>query len=204
MRMRRSMVQPSIRRLVPALLRSLAPSPTSLGSARLLLNHRIESEVCRQQQKRDEQLPLPATYTASQRPPFGANILPASTLKPPIPILPFSNTCNPLSPSPRLNALAAGYLSKPSHLASRAFSSSSSAMAAIKIDGTALAKKIREGLHAEIAEKQQSNPRYQPCLKIIQGACVTPFGPGPPALRDPLIRENGLSVIFCFANLALR
>lgn len=42
-------------------------------------------------------------------------------------------------------------------------------MVANRIDGTAIAKSIRERLKAEIAEKQQSNPRYQPCLKIIQG-----------------------------------
>jgi methylenetetrahydrofolate dehydrogenase (NADP+)/methenyltetrahydrofolate cyclohydrolase/formyltetrahydrofolate synthetase len=42
-------------------------------------------------------------------------------------------------------------------------------MAATKIDGTAIARKIREGLHAEIAEKQKLNPRYKPSLKIIQG-----------------------------------
>ena len=39
---------------------------------------------------------------------------------------------------------------------------------ATKIDGTAIAKKIREGLHAEILEKQKLNPRYKPSLKIIQ------------------------------------
>jgi len=42
-------------------------------------------------------------------------------------------------------------------------------MAATKIDGTALAKRIREGLRTTIAEKQQINPRFKPCLKIIQG-----------------------------------
>ncbi|KAK0615023.1 formate--tetrahydrofolate ligase-domain-containing protein [Bombardia bombarda] len=41
-------------------------------------------------------------------------------------------------------------------------------MAATRIDGTAIAKKIREGLRAAIAEKKQTNPRYQPSLKIIQ------------------------------------
>jgi len=41
-------------------------------------------------------------------------------------------------------------------------------MAATKIDGTALAKRIREGLRTTIAEKQQINPRFKPCLKIIQ------------------------------------
>ncbi|RVX74947.1 C-1-tetrahydrofolate synthase, mitochondrial [Exophiala mesophila] len=41
-------------------------------------------------------------------------------------------------------------------------------MGATKIDGKAIAQKIRERLAAEIAEKQKSNPRYSPCLKIIQ------------------------------------
>lgn len=43
-------------------------------------------------------------------------------------------------------------------------------MTATKIDGTAIAKKIREGLAAEVTEKQTSNPRFQPSLKIIQGS----------------------------------
>lgn len=42
-------------------------------------------------------------------------------------------------------------------------------MAATKLDGTAIAKRIRERLAAEIVEKQKANPRYKPCLKIIQG-----------------------------------
>lgn len=42
-------------------------------------------------------------------------------------------------------------------------------MVASKIDGTAIAKAIRERLRVEILEKQQTNPRYKPCLKIIQG-----------------------------------
>lgn len=41
-------------------------------------------------------------------------------------------------------------------------------MGATKIDGKVIAQKIRERLAAEIAEKQKSNPRYTPCLKIIQ------------------------------------
>ncbi|KAK3394896.1 formate--tetrahydrofolate ligase-domain-containing protein [Podospora didyma] len=41
-------------------------------------------------------------------------------------------------------------------------------MAATKIDGTATAKKIREQLRVDIVEKKQTNPRYQPSLKIIQ------------------------------------
>ncbi|KAF3058281.1 C-1-tetrahydrofolate synthase, cytoplasmic [Daldinia childiae] len=45
-------------------------------------------------------------------------------------------------------------------------------MTAIRLDGTAIAKKIRERLAAEIVEKQKSNPKYQPCLKIIQATYV--------------------------------
>ncbi|KAH6652769.1 formate-tetrahydrofolate ligase [Truncatella angustata] len=41
-------------------------------------------------------------------------------------------------------------------------------MVAQKLDGTAIAKKIRERIANEIAEKQKLNPRYKPCLKIIQ------------------------------------
>lgn len=42
-------------------------------------------------------------------------------------------------------------------------------MAATKLDGTAIAKRIRGRLADKIAEKQKLNPRYKPCLKIIQG-----------------------------------
>ncbi|KAH8821076.1 formate--tetrahydrofolate ligase-domain-containing protein [Xylogone sp. PMI_703] len=41
-------------------------------------------------------------------------------------------------------------------------------MAAKKIDGTAIAQSIRERLHADIEAAQKINPRYKPCLKIIQ------------------------------------
>lgn len=41
-------------------------------------------------------------------------------------------------------------------------------MTATKIDGTAIAKSIRERLGAEIKKKQESNPRYKPSLKIVQ------------------------------------
>ncbi|KAJ3506848.1 hypothetical protein NM208_g16029 [Fusarium decemcellulare] len=41
-------------------------------------------------------------------------------------------------------------------------------MVATKLDGTAIAKSIRERLCAEVSEKQKVNPRFQPCLKIIQ------------------------------------
>jgi methylenetetrahydrofolate dehydrogenase (NADP+)/methenyltetrahydrofolate cyclohydrolase/formyltetrahydrofolate synthetase len=42
-------------------------------------------------------------------------------------------------------------------------------MTATKIDGTAIAKSIRERLGGYIKEKQASNPRYRPSLKIVQG-----------------------------------
>ncbi|KAK1688758.1 hypothetical protein BDP55DRAFT_29481 [Colletotrichum godetiae] len=44
-----------------------------------------------------------------------------------------------------------------------------SAMVANKIDGTAVAKKIRESIASDILEKQKANPRFQPRLTIIQG-----------------------------------
>jgi hypothetical protein len=51
----------------------------------------------------------------------------------------------------------------------RLFSHTPATMAAQKLDGTAIAKGIREKLNAEILEKQKSNPRYKPSLVIIQG-----------------------------------
>lgn len=51
----------------------------------------------------------------------------------------------------------------------RLFSSTPHTMVATKIDGTAIAKKIREKLHKEIEATQKINPRYRPSLKIIQG-----------------------------------
>lgn len=42
-------------------------------------------------------------------------------------------------------------------------------MAASKIDGTAIAKSIREKLNAQIQKAQELNPRYKPSLVIIQG-----------------------------------
>lgn len=50
----------------------------------------------------------------------------------------------------------------------------SAAMSARILDGTAIAKSIRERIGTEITEKQKLNPRYKPCLKIIQG---TPYPP---------------------------
>ncbi|KAF2482777.1 formate--tetrahydrofolate ligase-domain-containing protein [Neohortaea acidophila] len=47
-------------------------------------------------------------------------------------------------------------------------SSSTTAMTATKIDGTAIAKGIRERIAKDIADKQGKNPRYKPSLVIIQ------------------------------------
>ncbi|KAL8779890.1 MAG: hypothetical protein Q9194_001211 [Teloschistes cf. exilis] len=41
-------------------------------------------------------------------------------------------------------------------------------MAAERIDGTAIAKKIREQINSDIQRIQQSNPRYKPSLAIVQ------------------------------------
>jgi hypothetical protein len=68
----------------------------------------------------------------------------------------------------RLIAPASSRLVRGTRRHSRSFALVSGDMA-IKIDGTAIAKKIRERLGAEIVEKQKANPRYRPCLKIVQG-----------------------------------
>lgn len=52
----------------------------------------------------------------------------------------------------------------------RRFGTASAAMVASKLDGTAIAKGIRERLGQDIADKQKVNPRFKPSLKIIQGA----------------------------------
>ena len=50
----------------------------------------------------------------------------------------------------------------------RQASSKTRTMAAEKIDGTAIAKSIREKINAEIKKIQETNPRYKPSLTIIQ------------------------------------
>ncbi|KAL9104357.1 MAG: hypothetical protein Q9163_000704 [Psora crenata] len=50
----------------------------------------------------------------------------------------------------------------------RLFSSRSRTMAAERIDGTAIAKSIREKLGAEIKKTQDTNRRYEPSLTIVQ------------------------------------
>ena len=75
----------------------------------------------------------------------------------------------PLHRSSRLQShslLTSSYNYSPS---TRSFSTSPINMTATKIDGTAIAKSIRERLHKEIEATQSANPRYKPSLKIIQG-----------------------------------
>ena len=50
----------------------------------------------------------------------------------------------------------------------RQVSSKIRTMAAQKIDGTAIAKSIREKINAEIKKTQEINPRYKPSLTIVQ------------------------------------
>lgn len=47
---------------------------------------------------------------------------------------------------------------------------------AAKIDGNAIAREIRLGLHAQIDEQQLSNPRFKPSLRIIQGMNLMNLG----------------------------
>jgi len=42
-------------------------------------------------------------------------------------------------------------------------------MVAEKIDGTAVARKIRDRINEEIKRKQKANKRFRPALTIIQG-----------------------------------
>ena len=50
----------------------------------------------------------------------------------------------------------------------RYISNSTRKMGAEKIDGTAIAKSIRERINADIKKTQESNPRYKPSLTIVQ------------------------------------
>lgn len=60
-----------------------------------------------------------------------------------------------------------GFLIPPAAASHRTFCSS--AIMASKIDGTAIAKSIREGLKADIEKTQAANPRFKPNLVIFQG-----------------------------------
>lgn len=56
---------------------------------------------------------------------------------------------------------------------SRLFSVTRNDMVAEKIDGTAVAKKIRERIGQEIKKKQETSPRFKPSLTIVQGESHT-------------------------------
>lgn len=49
---------------------------------------------------------------------------------------------------------------------------------AAKIDGTAIAKSIRQGLKTEIEHVQVTNPRFKPNLVIFQGTQDPSLGDG--------------------------
>lgn len=72
----------------------------------------------------------------------------------------------PLSPSP---SPSQSQLQSRSGRGSRTFCSTRISMTATKIDGTAIAKSIRERLGAQIKKRQEVNARYRPNLKIVQG-----------------------------------
>jgi hypothetical protein len=76
--------------------------------------------------------------------------------------------------SPRLIQLIPKSIT-PSH-ARYAFSTTRLTMVGTKIDGTAIAKNIRERLKEEIQTVQQSNPRFKPSLVIFQGQSEIRYG----------------------------
>ena len=75
----------------------------------------------------------------------------------------FSSRRRPLAASSALPLLFPGQRD------TRPFSTTPPALVATKLDGTAIAKSIRERIGREIAERQKLNPRYRPSLKIVQG-----------------------------------
>jgi methylenetetrahydrofolate dehydrogenase (NADP+)/methenyltetrahydrofolate cyclohydrolase/formyltetrahydrofolate synthetase len=99
----------------------------------------------------------------------------------------FSTSVSPLAPRSLVSSRSRSLLPRPGGLLKstsssarshhhrdilrqeKSFSSTASRMAATKIDGTAIAKEIRERLNAHIKTTQESNPRFKPSLKIIQG-----------------------------------
>lgn len=59
-------------------------------------------------------------------------------------------------------------------------------MVAEKIDGTAVAKKIRERINQEIKKKQETSSRFRPSLTIVQGESL-----------------EGNSFVSCFSSFLL-
>ena len=75
---------------------------------------------------------------------------------------------SPLTHCGRLERGApAGYFTRLQPIG-RSLSTNPVMMTATKIDGTAIAKSIRDRIQADIAKTQKINPRYQPSLTIIQ------------------------------------
>ena len=112
------------------------------------------------------------------RPPYNRTVSPSSRSGPASSVLAAKPIFKPRGRNLRLSrsalftptSITSVSLFLPHHKGqNRAFSSTSFAMGATKIDGTAIAKSIRERLHAEIEATQKVNPRYKPSLKIIQG-----------------------------------
>lgn len=71
-------------------------------------------------------------------------------------------------PSPRPRPAPSVLWSERQGLQTRPFTVSARTMAAVRIDGTSIAKAIREKINADIKKTQETNPRYKPSLKIIQ------------------------------------
>ncbi|KAL9008855.1 MAG: hypothetical protein Q9173_006061 [Seirophora scorigena] len=67
------------------------------------------------------------------------------------------------------NSIPTEYAIKQSHPTRRRFASVTvNHMAAERIDGTAIAKAIRDKISSEIRQTQETNPRYKPSLTILQ------------------------------------
>ena len=83
------------------------------------------------------------------------------------PVLPRSLhfTCRP---SPHSLYVKKGIQTRLHPTDKRSFSIPTGNMAAEKIDGTAIAKSIREKINADIKKTQEINPRFKPSLTIIQ------------------------------------
>ncbi|QSS56416.1 C-1-tetrahydrofolate synthase [Histoplasma capsulatum var. duboisii H88] len=79
----------------------------------------------------------------------------------------FFSSCSTRSISNTPHVFNASSISNP-RFPRRSFTSSKFNMAAVKIDGTTIAKNIRERLNVEIQKSQETNPRFKPCLVIFQ------------------------------------
>lgn len=66
-------------------------------------------------------------------------------------------------------------------------------MAAQKIDGTALAKRIRDGLNETIRQKQEQNHRYKPSLVILQGESIFRIANTGPQAKHSIVGDDSAS-----------